>query len=56
MKEKLVLAVPFQAALLRFTFFSNSKRVTDDDKKCVLIMFVRAAPAYLNLIIHYVFR
>ena len=47
-----LISVPCAAGLLWFTFASNSKRVTADDKLCVRLMFLGALIAIVSLLIH----
>ena len=53
---ELTSAVVLALALVWFTFFSGSKRVTKDDKKIVTLMSLGAAIGWLTLIVRYFLR
>lgn len=50
---EILVGVPFDAWLIWFTFFSKNKLVTEDDKKCVILMFAGGAIGFLNLAFHH---
>jgi predicted small integral membrane protein len=53
---ELTSAVVLTLALVWFTFFSDNKRVTKDDKKIVALMLVGAAIGWLSIIGRYFLR
>lgn len=50
---EILVGIPFDVWLIWFTFFSKNKLVTEDDKKCVILMFAGGAIGLLNLAFRY---
>lgn len=50
---EMLAGVPFSVALIWFAFLSKSKLVTENDRKCVIIMFLGAAIGLINFALHY---
>lgn len=53
---EILAGLPFDVWLLWFTFLSKSKLVTEDDKKCVMLMFAGAALGGLLMLVRWLAR